>query len=131
MDGETALKYARSRNAEGDEGTDLARSERQQQIVREVFAKITSPTVFTSPMRMNRLYYIFYEDVETDLEKKQLAAFIRLIFNYKNAIYTHSIPKESLVVPEKSPEYDDLYVFIPKGDSWEEIQEWFGEIITN
>ena len=33
MDGETALKFARSRNAEGDEGTDFARAARQQKVI--------------------------------------------------------------------------------------------------
>jgi len=45
MSGETSLKYVRSRNAEGDEGTDFARSQRQQRLLlsfkeKNIYSKI-------------------------------------------------------------------------------------------
>src|SRR3990167_5619174 len=46
MDGETALKFVRSRNAEGDEGTDLARSARQQKVIAATKDRVLKPDVF-------------------------------------------------------------------------------------
>ena len=42
MNGELALKYVRSRNASGDEGTDIAREKRQQKVIEAIKEKILS-----------------------------------------------------------------------------------------
>ena len=46
MDGQTALKYVRSRNAEGEEGTDFSRTARQQQLILGLKQKIMTPEVY-------------------------------------------------------------------------------------
>ena len=46
MDGKTALKFVRSRHSAGDEGTDFARSARQQQVIEALGNKILSWEVF-------------------------------------------------------------------------------------
>ena len=58
MDGKTALKYVRSRHAEGDEGTDFARSRRQQDIILALKEKI---------MKLQPWFHV-------DITKKLLAA---------------------------------------------------------
>src|SRR5690606_11303223 len=40
MDGETALKFVRSRHAEGDEGNDFARSACQQRVISAIREKV-------------------------------------------------------------------------------------------
>src|SRR4030042_739908 len=55
MDGETALKFARSRNAEGDEGTDFARQKRQQKIIKAIEEKILDNGTLFSPGKLLRL----------------------------------------------------------------------------
>jgi LCP family protein required for cell wall assembly len=47
MNGETTLKFVRSRNAEGDEGTDFAREKRQQQVILALQKKLLSITNLT------------------------------------------------------------------------------------
>ena len=130
MDGEEALKYTRSRNAEGDEGTDKARSERQQQIVTSIFKQIASPSIFLSPSTINKLYMVLDEEIETDLDNHQLAVFARLLFNYKKNINSYSIPEDLLIVPKNTEQYDNLYVFIPKENNWNEIQLWFDDTLA-
>jgi hypothetical protein len=40
------------------------------------------------------------------------------------------VPEDYLVNPAKSAAYDNLYVFIPKGDSWTEVQTWIGSLVN-
>ena len=44
MNGERALKYVRSRHGDGAEGTDFARSKRQQKVILAIKDKLMSPT---------------------------------------------------------------------------------------
>ena len=46
MDGQTALKFARSRHGNNGEGSDFARSERQQKIILAVKDKVLSASTF-------------------------------------------------------------------------------------
>src|SRR5260221_5810884 len=48
MDGDTALKFVRSRHAAGAEGTDIARAARQQLIISSIVKKAITPQVFTN-----------------------------------------------------------------------------------
>src|SRR3989344_8356231 len=49
MDGETALKYVRSRQAQNGEGTDFARSRRQQELLLALKEKILSRKLLSNP----------------------------------------------------------------------------------
>ena len=62
MDGATALKFVRSRQAEGDEGTDFARSKRQEKLISAFKQKILS-----SPTKIFQLKRIFSQIVITDI----------------------------------------------------------------
>ena len=62
MDGATALKFVRSRQAEGDECTDFARSKRQENLISAFKQKILS-----SPTKIFQLKRIFSQIVITDI----------------------------------------------------------------
>lgn len=59
MSGERALQYIRSRKSEDDQGTDLARSERQQQVVLAIIAKVQSRQVLSDPTIMGKLFKFY------------------------------------------------------------------------
>jgi len=67
MDGSTALKYSRSRHALGGEGSDFARSKRQQKIITALKDKISSASTFINPNLINGLLETYHENVETNL----------------------------------------------------------------
>jgi LCP family protein required for cell wall assembly len=137
MDGEAALKFIRSRNAEGDEGTDFAREARQQKIISAVKDKVLSPEVLLSPQKLSKLKSAILKHVEEDITPDSIAVIARVFFNARNNIKTDVLPEEFLVSPPKSPKYDNLYVLIPKnnnmslnkGQGWEDIQKWIREIL--
>jgi len=127
MDGKLALKFVRSRNAKGDEGTDLARENRQQQVISAIKEKILSKDVILNPSVLQKLYNVFTSHIETDIDQKTAIAIGKLVFESRNNINFLSIPEEFIVVSQNDKKYDKQYVFIPKSGSWKELQEW----ITN
>lgn len=69
MDGETALKYARSRQAEGAEGTDFARGKRQQQLISALKNKLFKPSFYWQNIsQIKELISAFDRATDTDMK---------------------------------------------------------------
>lgn len=124
MDGETALKFVRSRNAPGDEGTDLARSSRQQKVIQAIKEKVLTRDVLLSVRKLTLLKEAVLESTETDMPGSVAAIIGRRIFDGESKIRTFVLSDEFLENPPKSPKYDNLYVFLPKEGNWEKVHEW-------
>jgi LCP family protein required for cell wall assembly len=124
MGGETALKFVRSRNAEGDEGTDLARAVRQEKVIVAIKEKILSPKILFSLKKISGIFRVARESLETDVDVSAGAILARRALQAKDGMKTHVLPEEFLINPPKSVQYDSLYVFIPKDGDWEEIHKW-------
>lgn len=67
MDGERALMYARSRHAEGQEGSDFARSRRQQDVLVALKGKLSNPSSWFPPTRTVQLLSVLDQATDTDL----------------------------------------------------------------
>lgn len=123
MDGELALKYIRSRNAEGDEGTDFARAERQQQFLKGLKEKLTSPEVLLNPSLLLRLYNLKDQIVTTDIKVNQYGSFLQLAKAIDwNNLKSTAINGNLLIHP--TTHYSKQWVLIPKGKGWEDIHNF-------
>ena len=139
MDGETALKFARSRNAEGDEGTDFARQKRQQKIIKAIEERILNREILLSPTKLFQLKNAFLSNIETDIKEDETSVIARYFLNSRNNLASHVLPEELLDNPPKLSKYDNLYVFVPKkedpsassGLSWSEVHEWVVCVYNN
>lgn len=129
MDGETALKFVRSRNAEGDEGTDLARAARQQKVIWALREKILSSYVLLSPRRILAIAKLFENYIETDIDPSAAAILARRVFQGRERINSHVLSEDLLINPPLSPQYDNLYVFIPKSGTWDEVNKWIEKLL--
>ena len=132
MDGETALKFIRSRNAQGDQGTDFARSERQEQVINAIEKKAMSRDVVLSLDKARTLLDLFYEIVDTDLSEDALAILARKLYDSRNLRQSYVLDEQFLENPPISREYDNLYVFIPKSNEgdWREVHTWLKDILN-
>jgi LCP family protein required for cell wall assembly len=124
LNGETALKFVRSRNAEGDEGTDLARSKRQQRVISAIQNKMLSGDVLFNVSSLKKLYEVVVSHVETDLDQETAISLAKFVLQARQNINYISIPEEMIQVSQNDKKYDKQYVFLPKSGSWLEIQEW-------
>ncbi len=131
MDGETALKFARSRHSEDlKEGTDLARSLRQQKILEAIKGKALSSQILLSPKKLEKLWNLTWQMIETDLPEPALAVLSRKTYDARENISSFVLPEDLLINPKPTSKYDNLYVFVPKSGNWNEIQSWVKKILT-
>lgn len=121
MDGATALKFVRSRNAQGDEGTDLARAARQQKVLVAIRQEILKPSTYLSPVKLWRIWQVVKKSVETDFNPSAAAILARRAFNARDKIISRVLSEDLLTHPPVSEQYDFQYVFIPKAGTWKEI----------
>lgn len=131
MDGETALKYVRSRYSQSEEGTDLARERRQQKVIGAIKESLFTPKNILNVKQDVEIARAIRSLVETDMEDVTLVTLARLALSIKGGVGSHNIPAELLVNPPESPRFDNQYVFIPKSGNWEEIHGWVKGILAN
>lgn len=136
MDGTTALKFARSRKAEGEEGTDLARAERQQKIIAAVKDKILNPRIFLSPRKILAIWKVVGDSIETDLDTSSGAVLARKVLQSQANSKSLLLPEEFLVSGEPAEKYDGQFVFVPKKGTlldgkydWSDIHDWVRNIL--
>lgn len=134
MDGETALEFVRSRHALGIEGSDFARSARQQLVIEAVRNKLISSALF-NPGKVLGLYDIVKSSIDTDMTDTDLGLFLDRLPALKSAkVITANVDLGDyttgraglLELAPIDPVYDDLSVLIPRmgnGD-FSEIQNY-------
>lgn len=128
MDGETALKYARSRHGNNGEGSDFARSKRQQKILSALKERILSYDFLLSPRKINKILQEFATHLRTDLEPWEA---IRLAKLFEKVDTSNVITK----VLEDSPNgllyaslVNEAYVLQPRSGDWEQVRYLFNNI---
>lgn len=118
MNGERALKYVRSRHAEGAQGSDFARSRRQQDVLVALKQKLSSVFLWLSPDRSVKLVRAFDDATDTDLNLGQIATVGKLLARVQGD-GVQKISIEDLLVTPPLWQYG-RYVLIPK-ESFEAI----------
>lgn len=85
MNGDTALKFARSRHSpDNGEGSDFARSARQQKILFAVKDKVLSYNTLLSPTKLLSLYTNLSQYVDTNIEPAEIVRFAQLGQNVRS-----------------------------------------------
>jgi LCP family protein required for cell wall assembly len=135
MDGETALEYVRSRHAIGPEGSDFARSKRQEKVISAFKAKIFSAGTILNPVKVVDLINTLSGSLETDIKPDQYSDFIDLAQKMKGVkisstvIDTGDSEEESyglLTNPPISTDYGGAWVLVPRSGAtdYSEIQQY-------
>ncbi len=132
MDGATALKFARSRHSVGDEGTDFARSKRQQKVIVAFKNKLLSSSTLFSASTLQNLLNGAKDTLVTDASDIETGAFIRLFLTYaKSGATPTTISLVDLFInPKDTTPYAGQWVLIPKtniGDIHDYVAKAFTE----
>lgn len=125
MNGETALKYVRSRHALGIEGSDFSRSKRQEKVIRAVKDKLFSVETFLNPVKIIGLFDIVRDSIDTDIKEEELDDFIKLAKKMEKAKIQSIVldvgdddPQREvpplLTNPQTSEEFGYQWVIIPR-----------------
>lgn len=130
MDGERALQYVRSRHGTNGEGSDFARSKRQQKLLLSIRDKILSKGVLGNPGKILRSWQMLAEHVSTNLEPWEMIRLAVLIRDLKS----ERIIRQSLLTVPDGPLVarliDNAFVLLPESGTWDEIREIAKNIFT-
>jgi anionic cell wall polymer biosynthesis LytR-Cps2A-Psr (LCP) family protein len=132
MDGKTALKYVRSRKANNDQGTDFARSIRQQQVIKALKNKFNKISLVQKVKKLIPLYMIGKEYIKTDLNLTELLILGKYLYglnenNIKTVNLTdvkNEMQDGGLLIHPNTEEYDGQWVLIPISKDFSQIHEY-------
>ncbi|MBU0646028.1 LCP family protein [Patescibacteria group bacterium] len=130
MDGDTALKYVRSRHGTNGEASDFARSRRQQKVLAAVKEKTFSVSTILNPNRIAKIIETLSDHIATNLNTWEL---IRLGNQLKD-LDASQIANHVLDTAPDSPLYatslNGAYVILPKNDDWRPLQVLAANVFT-
>lgn len=131
MDGATALKFVRSRKGNNGEGTDFARSKRQQLVIMAIKDKALTLDTIMDVTKLKELYDLYKNNVDTNIDFGDIQGFYLL----SQQIDFDSV--RSIVLDDRSgadeggllyhPEDDSLYngwVLIPRAGDYSQIHAY-------
>lgn len=141
MNGTEALEFVRSRHALGSEGSDFARSARQQKVIKAFKDKVLSLGILINPAKVMGLYDILQSSIDTDIKQSEFDDFIRLADKMKGAVITNTVldygdPQTGrsglLMNPAPSADYGYAWMLIPRTgmDNFSEIRKYVACEIT-
>ena len=87
LTGERAMQYIRSRHSEDEQGHDLARGARQQQVIEAVIAKLTNPKLLiTQPKLAGGVFRFYQENFGQVLPLPELVSTAKALLRAENPI---------------------------------------------
>lgn len=127
MDGERALIFARSRHAAGPEGSDFARSARQQKIVHAAKSKLVSLNLIGDAGKINELFTIVGDHFHTNLTPGEMIRLYNLTKDYGGeSISSLSLdPTSNLICPEVLESNGAFVLTVCAGKTPQDIIDFF------
>lgn len=139
MDGVTALKFVRSRHGTNGEGSDFARSKRQQKVLEAVRSKVLSFETLFNPTKFSELIKTFGKSIDTDVSLKEALEFYRLS---KKIDKTYTVVlddstkiglpegRTSLLISAPVKDYGGAYVLVSQDDDFSIIQGYIRKVLS-
>lgn len=135
MSGQEALEFVRSRHAQGDEGSDFARSKRQEEVISAVKNKVFSINVLINPSKLVDFYNVLKGSIDTNIKEDEFDDFVKLASKMKNAKIGSAVLDYGdvnanrnglLIHPDISATYNNEWVLIPRlgSNNFSEIQKY-------
>lgn len=132
MDGEIALKFVRSRHGTGIEGSDFARSKRQQRVIQSIREKILSTQTLTDPAKIIGLMNTFGSSVEVNIPVALYPKFLEVARDIKQTrvhVIDGSINPPILINPSKD-QYGGAWVLVPPKDDYKVIANYISDLLS-
>ncbi len=129
MDGKTALRFVRSRHAQGSEGSDFARENRQQKVIIAFEKKLIKILQKPDVAKLDQLYQQLNQLVNRDITNQQAAVIgkniiFKKLFGGKGLTQKQITLSEKLFTVPPYYEYDGKYVLIPSDNGFTSIHQY-------
>lgn len=131
MDGSQALAYARSRHGTNGEGSDFARSKRQQNLIMAVRDKSLSLGVIANPAKLLRIYQTFSDHISTDFESWEVLRLANMIKDVRQDKIVRKTLEEAPYGPLVPRMIEGAFVLLPESGSWDEVRSTAQNIFTS
>ncbi len=128
MNGTTALKFVRSRHGTNGEGSDFARSKRQELVLQAIRNRMLSLETFFNPAKISELVKTFDKSIDTDISPREALEFYKLSKKLDQS-YTLILDDSILVHPAPS-NYGGAYVLVSQDDDFSIIHEYVKKILS-
>lgn len=130
MNGERALIFARSRHALGNEGSDFARSQRQQKIIQAVKAKVVELNIVADAGKINKIFSVIGERFHTNLTPGELLKLYGLVKDYGNeAISSINLDPGTGLICDQILETNGAYVLtLCPGQNQSDLERFFQQV---
>ena len=123
MDGKTALVFVRSRHGNNGEGSDFARSHRQQLVLLATRDKLLSLNTLADPGKLASLYSTISNHVQSTLSPWEMAAIAPLIFSIDKANITQRQLVSGPDAPLENITINGAFMLLPHGADWTVVQK--------
>ncbi len=123
MDGERALQYVRSRHGNNGEGSDFARSQRQQKVLLAVKDKFFSVNNLINPSNIISALDSLGQHNQTNMEIWEIARLAKMVENITaDDIVTITLDTSPDGMLYADHTLDGAYILRPEGEDFSEIQ---------
>lgn len=136
FDGATALKYVRSRHGEGEEGTDYARSQRQQRVMLAFKDRLLQAGTLLNLTKMKQLKAVLQSSVTTDLPTNVYPDLAKLVLKIKRdeirtGVLDQGSQSEDIPPLLYNPPIGQFgqWVLLPVDNNWDAIHQYLEEIL--
>lgn len=136
MNGETALKFVRSRHATGDEGTDFARSKRQQQVIAALRQKMLTPAFLLDKNKLDAFFVILGRNLKTNITQNLYPTLAKIALDARNnpvrSVTFSDQPDENgltILYHPPSKQYKGEWVLIPKDNNWSALKKYLDNLL--
>ena len=138
LNGDTALKFVRSRHSVGDEGTDFARSRRQQQVISALRQKMLTPSFLLDKNKLDAFFAILDRNLKTNITQNLYPTLAKIALDAKNnpvrSITFSDQPDENgvtILYNPPSKQYKGEWVLIPKDNNWSALKKYLDNFLKN
>ncbi len=126
MDGDLALRYARSRETTSD----FDRAKRQQKILQALKDKALALNFLTNPQKINQVVSAIGDHIKTDMQIKEMERLAKIIKDIDGkAIVSYILDNSATGL--LTNENEGGYYLVPKDPSWKSIQKKVHKIFSD
>ena len=136
LNGETALKFVRSRHSTGDEGTDFARSRRQQSVISALRQKILTPAFLLDKNKLDVFFEILNRNLITNLGSELYPTLAKIALDTRNnpvkSVTFSDQPDENGITILYNPpvnQFKGEWVLIPKDNNWSALKKYLDNLL--
>lgn len=124
LNGETALKYARSRKSTSD----FDRSRRQQKVIAAFLNKIKNYDFVANINRVQEIYALLAANIKTNITISEGVGWLN---EFKNYEIEHGVTIDSSNYLYPAENVQDQYLLLPKKKDYSEVRSYIKNIVLN